>query len=194
MANAQMDRALRFPRTTSKAEANNHPAQDMTDAIGQPSWEEIGPLRTKTVPTKAEASTPSRSIHTNTYAPVPETTTITNRPAVDGELDWYEVADQGGKTKRSRLPAEGQRHAQPAVRIPQRKLSVVNLRPRLIDPWNEDSDLVSQGGVMNHGAMLGSQSNRGENVSWTQVDAMDQSRYQYRHPCSQYPRDAEDVR
>src|ERR1035441_7418889 len=71
MANPQTARARRFPRMTSTAVANSQPDHEPTDVADQPSRDTMDPLRTKTVPTNADAITPSRSTRPNTYPPVP---------------------------------------------------------------------------------------------------------------------------
>jgi hypothetical protein len=49
--------ARRVPRTTSTVAANNHPAQAMTAAIGQPRNPVKAPLNSNTTPAMTDAST-----------------------------------------------------------------------------------------------------------------------------------------
>ncbi len=66
MANPLTARTRRSPRMTSTAAANSQPDHDPTDVADQPSRDTIDPLRTKTVPMKADAIAPSRSTLPNT--------------------------------------------------------------------------------------------------------------------------------
>ena len=50
---------------------------------------------------------------------------------LDGEkeLKRKDVADEGGQAEGSRLPVEGKRHPEAFVRIPEREVTLVHLRP-----------------------------------------------------------------
>ena len=57
-------------------QANSHPAQDMTPAMGHPSTAMNEPLSSNTVAAMAAPSTPSRMTLASTYMPVPATTRV----------------------------------------------------------------------------------------------------------------------
>ena len=67
---------------TKRPAANTHPAQDMAEALGQPSHPMTGPLSSYTVPAMAHPRTPSRSIRPRTYTPVPATIRVTTMATV----------------------------------------------------------------------------------------------------------------
>ena len=65
----------------------------------------------------------------NTYMPDPAMINVTIDLYGEGQVQWEEVADQGGHAEGGRLPVEGQWHSQALVGIPQRQLPMVHLRP-----------------------------------------------------------------
>lgn len=58
------------------------------------------------------------------------------------EVEGKQVAHQGRKTQWGRLPIEGERQAECAIRIPERQSPVVNLGPYLGCPRNQGVQLV----------------------------------------------------
>ena len=127
---------------TSTAAANSQPDHDPTDVADQPSRDTMDPLRTK------DRADEGGCDCTESKHPAEHVATCARDSHRDQHSDRIcdSAAAPGSRSEQVDRKAptpnfERKRHAQSAVRIPERKMALMDLHPRLIGERNEESDL-----------------------------------------------------